>query len=154
MTCPFPHFRMSRVRKLSLFAACAVVFLAGASQAKGQFSKDVMRPALWEKVQFRAAHECGLGLQECSAGFLEEAGFEIGERPIYEFFTLGKFRGRDLTIVFVTVDVEDDDLVAGIRYRLVLSLHQGESDNLKLSSIGKQYKCFRSTQEWSKARCR
>ncbi len=145
---------MSTVKKLSLFAAFAVIFLAGASQAKGQFSKDVMRPARWEKVQFRAAQECSLGLQECSAGFLEEAGFEIGERPIYEFFTLGNFRGRDLTVVFVTVDVEDDDSVSAIRYRLVLSLHSGDVENLKLSSMGRQYKCVRSSKEWSKARCR
>lgn len=145
---------MSTVKKLSLLAAFAVIFLAGASQTLGQFSKDVMRPALWEKIQFRGSQECSLGLQECSVGFLEEAGFQIGERPIYEFFTLGNFRGRNLTIVFVTVDVEDDDSVSAIRYRLVLSLSGGDVEDLKLSSMGRQYKCTRNPEEWSKARCR
>lgn len=124
-----------------------------AMQADGQFSKDVMRPALWEKVQFRAAQECSLGLQECSSAFLKDAGFEIGERPIYEFFTLGNFRGRDLTVVFVTVEVRDGDSVSGIRYRLVLSLHGGAIDTLKLSSMGRQYTCLRGHKEWGKARC-
>ena len=143
---------MTSTVSLALAAVSMIVFVAnGHSQQK--FSKTVLQPALWEKMKYSAKEECGDGLQDCAGRFLVQNGVVLGSRPIYEFFTLGESRGRNLTVAFVTLKVDDDDSLAGIRYRLVMSLGDVEDNTYKLENMGRQYTCARGHKYWSKKRC-
>lgn len=124
-----------------------------AADAQSKFSKAVLQPALWEKMSFRPERECGQGLQDCAKSFLEQAEVILGPRSTYEFFDLGEIRGRSLTIAFVTLKVDDDDSLTGIRYRLALSLGDVEDNTYKLENLGRQFTCARGHKSWSKRRC-
>lgn len=108
-------------------ALTTMFFLASGTAAQSKFSRAVMRPALWEKIRFKPKAACSIGLQDCAMRYLVDAGVKFESAPIYEFFTLGVSRRRNLTVAFVTQKVTDDDSLTGIRYRLVLSLRDVEN---------------------------
>lgn len=140
----------------ALFAVIAIVVgLSQSSVAQSKFSKEVMRPVLWQKMKFVPSAECSIGLQDCADSFLKEAGVNMGTPPIYEFFMLGVGPGgRNSTVAFVTQRMAEDDSVAEIRYRLVLRLDDDDDKSYKLVNLGRQFKCSRGRNYWSKARCR
>lgn len=138
-----------------LFTAVVLAILVSAKavDAQAKFSKVVLRPALWEKMIFKPKAECGQGTQDCARRFLEQAEVNLGQKPIFEFFELGEIQGRSLTIVFVTLKVDEDDSLTGIRYRLALSLGDVEDKTYKLENLGRQFTCARGHKFWSKKRC-
>jgi len=139
---------------LSLFALFLFVFgLVPSAYSQAKFYRTVRQPTLWEKMNFKPKAECPDGLQDCAKGFLEQAGVDLGTRPIYEFFDIGETGGRSLTIAFVTLKVTDDDSLTGIRYRLALSLGDVEDNTYKLETLGRQFTCARGHKYWSKKRC-
>lgn len=144
------------VTKGFLFFLAVVAFIGiGSSEASAQskFPRVVLQPGLWEKVEVSAPEECEGSVKVCSLRFLKAAEMVLGEKPVTSEYRLGERDGRNLTIVFVTYKVTDDDSITGVRYRLAVSLGDVEDRSYKLETLGRQFTCARGHKNWSKARC-
>lgn len=138
----------------ALAILAALLFLGSiASIGQTKFGRDVLRPDLWEKVEVAPESECENASTKCSRQFLSAAEVDPGKTPKFNIYQLGETDGRNLTIVFVTVKVTDDDSITGIRYRLAMSLGDVEDKSYKLENLGRQFTCARGHKTWSKARC-
>jgi hypothetical protein len=104
-------------------------------------------------LETSSVSECEDTLTNCSRKFLAAADLEPGKSPKFNIYRLGERDGRNLTIMFVTVKVTDDDSLTGIRYRLALSLGDVEDKSYKLENLGRQFTCARGHKYWSMARC-
>ena len=138
------------------FAIAIFAYLAGTcseTSAQSKLPKVVLQPELWEKVAVAAPAECEATARICSLRFLEAAELTLGKNPIISEYRLGERDGRNLTIVFVTYTVTDDDSLTGVRYRLAVSLGDVEDKSYKLENLGRQFTCARGHKGWSKARC-
>jgi hypothetical protein len=121
--------------------------------AQAKLPKTVLQPELWEKVEIAAPSECEATVKECARRFLEGANLLNGSRASFTVYRIGERDGRNLTIVFVSSKVNDDDSITGIRYRLAVSLGDVEDRSYKLETLGRQFTCARGHKNWSKARC-
>ena len=143
-----------RISNRLLFAAAFVLFIGVVSvMAQKKFPAVVMNPTLWEKVDVQAPDECEGTPQKCAAQMLKAVNIDAGSSPKYKVYRLGERDERNLTIVFVTQTVKEDDSVSGIRYRLAISLGDVEDRTFKLETLGKQYRCARGRKGWGKSLC-
>ena len=146
----------ARSSRAFAFATAAFMFLVicnNGANAQSKFPKVVLQPELWEKVDLAAPAECEATARKCSLRFLEAAGLVLGKKPSFSEYRLGERDGRNLTIVFVTYKVTDDDSLTGVRYRLAVSLGDVEDRSYKLENLGRQFTCARGHKSWSKTRC-
>ena len=138
---------------LAIVVLLFINLLANESFGQKKFPKEVLLPELWEKVEIAAPEECAGTPPQCALKMLRDAGIDAGSAPATTVYRLGERDGRNLTVVFVTQKIEEDDSLAGVRYRLVLSLGDVEDRTFKLETLGRQYKCMRGRRGWGRALC-
>lgn len=115
-----------------------------------QFVVDATR---WDSVSFDPPPECEGTPEECAARILRELKIDITDSPKFSTYYLGEADGTNLTVVLVSHLVTEDDSVAGILYRVELSLGDVEDRSYKLEALGRQFKCARGRKGWSKKLC-
>ncbi|HEX6279940.1 MAG TPA: hypothetical protein VFZ49_07985 [Pyrinomonadaceae bacterium] len=130
----------------------SAISLASASvQAQQKFSAVVTDAERWAAIDYEAPSECTGGPEECAIKMLAGASIEVGEDPEFSVYHLGQKVEKNVTVVFVSHFVEDDDSVLGRLYRLELS--QGTSNSFQLDKLGAMSQCMNGPAGWRKAPC-
>ena len=140
--------RTSMINVLSLMAVSVLVTLA-----QQQMPKSVKDESRWKKVEYTPPAECEDTPEQCAVKMLKEINIDVGDSPMFSVYRLGEMAGTNTTVVFVSRTVEGDDSVAGILYRVALSLGDVEDRSYSLDYVGEQYKCMRGHKNWSKSLC-
>ena len=123
------------------------------STAQNRFSRVVTDASLWDPVNISSSTECEGSASECAVKMLDEQNIDVGESPLFSVYRLGEVNEKSVTVVFVSHKVNDDDSVAGMLYRIELSLSDVEDRSFSLGAIGRMYKCMRGRKGWSKRPC-
>lgn len=121
--------------------------------AQKKFSRAVTDASLWDTIEATSSTECEGTPTECAVKMLAEQNVRIGDWPLFSVYRLGEMDGKSVTVVFVSHKVDGDDSVAGMLYRLELSLGDVEDRTFSLDELGRQYKCARGRTGWSKQIC-
>jgi hypothetical protein len=130
---------------ISLFSA--------AVQAQQKFSKVVTDAESWDTIDYKAPSECAGAPEECAIKMLNELNVGVGEEPEFSVYELGERNEKNVTVVFVSHFVEDDDSVLGRLYRLELSQSGAESNSFSLENLGRMSQCMNGPVGWRKTLC-
>jgi len=143
------------MKKTTLFVTAAFVFILSAAtvQAQEGFSKVVTDPARWDAIEFSAPTECSESPEECAVKMLTELKIDVGSEPNFSVYHLGNVEEKDVTVVFVSKFIEDDDLVLAKLFRLALDKNNASDNSFGLDEVGVMYQCMNGPVGWSKTPC-
>lgn len=143
------------MKKLALTALVLFfgALLATDTNAQQKFSRVVTDATRWDPITFDTPKKCTGTPQDCALKMMEELNISVGDEPGYSVYRLGEIGEKNVTVVFVSHLVEDDDSVIGILYRLELSLGDVGGDSYNLDALGRMYQCLRGPIGWRKTLC-
>ena len=143
------------MKKLALTALVLFfgTFLATNAIAQKKFSRVVTDATRWDPITFDTPEECTGEPQDCALEMMEELNISVGDEPGYSVYRLGEIDEKNVTVVFLSHLVEDDDSVIGVLYRLELSVGDVEEDSYSLDALGRMYQCMRGPVGWRKTLC-
>ena len=147
--------RKLTVKSLFLVAAFVLSGTLFASDALAQkgFSKVVTDPTRWATVEYANQQECSGTPEDCALKMLGAMNISVGDDPAFSVYRLGETEDKNVTVVFVSHLVEDDDSVLGELYRLELSQAGVADESFSLSGVGKMYQCMEGRVGWRKTEC-
>ncbi|MGE3468340.1 MAG: hypothetical protein AB7J13_15580 [Pyrinomonadaceae bacterium] len=141
-------------RSLFAFIVLTLVSLCFTSAASGQkFSKVVTDPDRWEPIMVDAKKDCTGAPEQCAIEVLSELNISVGDEPDFSVYRLGETEGKNVTVVFVSHLIEDDDSVLGELYRLELSRADAADSIYELDALGRMYQCMSGPVGWRKTPC-
>jgi hypothetical protein len=134
--------------------ALMLVSICFSSEAAAQkFSKVVTDAARWEAVKVGAPAECTGDAEKCAVEVLSNLKISVGDEPEFSVYHLGAVEGKDVTVVFVSHLIEDEESpVLGMLYRLELSLADAKDRSFSLNALGRMYQCV-DGPGWRKTSC-
>lgn len=143
------------MKKLAFLAVILTFGALFASEAIGQkkFSKVVTDPERWDQIDHGSPDECTGKPEDCALKMLGALNISVGDEPEFSVYRLGEIDGKNVTVVFVSHLVEEDDSVIGMLYRLELDLDDVEDDSFSLDAVGRMYQCMRGPVGWRKTHC-
>lgn len=129
----------------------SICFSIEASAQK--FSKVVTDAGRWDPVTVTAPAECTGDPEKCALKALGALGISVGDEPDFSVYHLGDTDGKDVTVVFVSHLLEEDDSVLGMLYRLELSQAGADDRSFTLDAVGRMYQCLDGPEGWRKTAC-
>lgn len=143
---------MKRITFVALFVFVTALS-STAIQAQEKFSKVVTDADRWDAIEYSTPAECTGSPEECAVKMLTESNIGVGDQPEFSVYRLGEIADKNVTVVFVSHFVDDDDLVLGKLYRLELSLAGVEDNSYKLDGLGRMFQCMNGPAGWRKTAC-
>lgn len=135
--------------------ALMLVSICFSSEAAAQkFSKVVTDATRWDAVKIGAPAECtGGDVEKCAIEVLSGLKISVGDDPEFSVYRLGEIEGKNVTVVFVSHLIEDEESpVLGMLYRVELSLADAKDHSFSLDALGRMYQCAESPG-WRKSAC-
>lgn len=142
--------------KRSIFAVIilTLVSLCFTSVASGQkFSKVVTDANRWDPITVDASADCTGAPEQCALEALGELNISVGDEPDFSVYRIGQTDGRDLTVVFVSHLLEDNDIVLGELYRLELTRDDAADNTYNVDAAGRMFQCMNGPVGWRKTLC-
>jgi len=143
------------MRKVTYFAGA--VFIVALSMlvvnAQEKFSKVVTDATRWDPIDFAAPQECSASPEECAVKMLTELKIDVGSEPEFSVYPIGKTDDGNVTVVFVSRLIEDDDLIMGKLFRLELEKSDQADLTYSLDGLGVMYQCMDGKEGWRKTPC-
>lgn len=143
---------MKRVTLVAIFMMIAAFFAADVN-AQQKFSKVVTDVERWDAIEFNAPSECTGTPEECAVKMLTELNLNVGDTPEFSVYELGAVEGNNVTVVFVSHFIEDDEAVLGKLYRLELVNKATASGTFGLDELGQMFQCMNGPVGWRKTVC-
>lgn len=143
------------MRKATYFAAAVFVVVLSmiAVSAQEKFSKVVTDASRWDPIEFTAPQECAASPEECAVKMLTELKIDVGSEPEFSVYPIGKTDDGNVTVVFVSRLIEDDDLIMGKLFRLELDKTDQADPTYSLDGLGVMYQCIDGKEGWRKTPC-
>ncbi|MGD9587627.1 MAG: hypothetical protein AB7Q37_10450 [Pyrinomonadaceae bacterium] len=141
--------------KLAVFAVLAVfgMVLVSDVTAQKKFSKVVTDSSRWDQIDHGSPEQCSGTPEDCAVKMLDALNISVGEEPDFSVYRLGEIEGKNVTVVFVSHLVDEDDSVIGLLYRLELSRGDAGSSSFNLDGVGRMFQCMRGPIGWRKTLC-
>lgn len=132
-----------------------LVSICFSSDAMAQkVSKVVTDATRWDQVTIGTPVKCTGDPKECAIKALADQNISVGDKPDFSVYPLGEIDGKNVTVVFVSHLIENDDSpVLGELYRVELSLGDTEGRAFSLDSLGLLYQCIDGPAGWRKTAC-
>ena len=143
---------MRKITFIALFVFVTALFSVDL-HAQQQFSRVVTDADRWDTVEFITPAACSGSPEECAVRMLTDASIEVGDEPLFSVYRLGEIGERNVTVVFVSRFIEDDDSVLGKLYRLELSQSDVADGEFSLEGLGRMYQCMNGPVGWRKTAC-
>jgi len=143
---------MSKIAFAALFMMLGALFASNVTAQK-KFSKVVTDPSRWDQVDHGSPKGCSGTPEECAVEMLDALNISVGNEPDFSVYRLGEIEGKDVTVVFVSHLVDEDDSVIGLLYRLELSRSAAEDNSFDLDGVGRMFQCMRGPIGWRKTLC-
>lgn len=143
---------MKKITSIALFVF-AFMLCSADTAAQQRFSAVVTDADRWDTVEFNAPDECAGTPEECAVAMLTELNIPVGEEPLFSVYPIGPVDEKNVTVVFVSHFVEDDDSVLGKLYRLELTRSSDETAAFNLEGLGRMFQCMRGPVGWRKTLC-
>ncbi|MFZ1701376.1 MAG: hypothetical protein WBO10_04355 [Pyrinomonadaceae bacterium] len=143
--------------KRSLFALIilTLVSLGFTSAASAQkFSKVVTDANRWDPITVDASQDCTGAPEQCALEVLGELNISVGDEPDFSVYRVGQTDGKDLTVVFVSHLLEENDTVLGELYRLELTRTDAANNTYNVDAVGRMFQCMNGPVGWRKTLCR
>lgn len=115
-----------------------------------QSSTDADR---WDAIEYSAPPECSLSPEECAVKMLTEPKIDVGSEPKFSVYPLGETNDGNVTVVFVSRFVDDDELVLGKLFRLELERSDAADTSYSLDGLGVMFQCMNGPVGWRKTPC-
>ncbi|MBX3283467.1 MAG: hypothetical protein KF756_13460 [Acidobacteria bacterium] len=143
------------MKKTLLFvtAAFVVALSITAASAQEKFSKVVTDADRWDAIEYSAPPECSLSPEECAVKMLTELKIDVGSEPKFSVYPLGETNDGNVTVVFVSRFVDDDELVLGKLFRLELERSDAADTSYSLDGLGVMFQCMNGPVGWRKTPC-
>lgn len=142
--------------KRSLFAVIilTLVPLCFTFEANAQkFSKVVTDASRWAPITLNSEQDCTGAPEQCALEVLGDLNITVGDEPDFSVYRLGETDGKNVTVVFVSHLLEENDSVLGELYRLELSRNEAEDSTYSLEALGRMYQCMNGPVGWRKTLC-
>ena len=143
------------MRKIAYFATAVFVMTLSltAVNAQKKFSKVVADATRWKAIEFSAPAQCSNSPQECAVKALTELKIDVGSEPEFSIYPIGETSDGNVTVVFVSRLVEDDDSVLAKLYRLELDKADAADTTYSLDALGVMFQCMDGEEGWRKTPC-